>query len=104
MNFKFKQTSEFKDKSVEETLKSLETLLDGLNKSETERRLKLFGLNEIVEEKKNPYIEFYASLLGSYALVTGIRDDSFLRVESYSRRLHNIDSFNNKCYYRSNTI
>jgi len=44
---------EFKDKSIEETLKALETSLErGLSEEEASERLKKFGLNEIPEKEE----------------------------------------------------
>jgi H+-transporting ATPase len=58
MTLKIQSTSEYKHLSPEETLKSLETSAEGLSESEVRNRLKQFGFNEIVEKKKNPFIEF----------------------------------------------
>jgi H+-transporting ATPase len=58
MDLKVRSTSEYKKISTEETLKFLETSTDGLTESEAVKRLEIFGYNEIVEEKKNPFLEF----------------------------------------------
>jgi len=58
LDLKLRKTSEFKNKSVDETLKLLETSLKGLNESEVKNRLKIFGYNEISEKKKNPLSDF----------------------------------------------
>ncbi len=58
MDLKIKSTSEYKTISREETLKFLETSPDGLAESEAGNRLQAFGYNEIVEKKKNPFLEF----------------------------------------------
>ncbi|TSA12802.1 MAG: plasma-membrane proton-efflux P-type ATPase [Deltaproteobacteria bacterium] len=58
MNLKVRNTSEYEKFSIDDTLKSLETSMDGLIESEVENRLKIFGYNEIVEKKKNPFLEF----------------------------------------------
>jgi H+-transporting ATPase len=58
MDLKLRNTSEYKKISLEETLKFLETTTDGLSKSEMTNRLKIFGYNEIVAKKKNPFLEF----------------------------------------------
>ncbi|MEM3832145.1 MAG: plasma-membrane proton-efflux P-type ATPase [Thermoprotei archaeon] len=55
---KIKSTSEFKQLSIEETLKILETSMQGLTEAEAKNRIEKFGYNEIVEEKKNPFIDF----------------------------------------------
>ena len=56
--FKFRNTSEYKDIPIEQTLVGLETSTDGLPESEATNRLTIFGRNEIPEEKKNPLREF----------------------------------------------
>ena len=40
-------------KSVEETLKELDTSKQGLNNTEVQKRIQKYGLNELVEEKKD---------------------------------------------------
>lgn len=58
MNLKVKSTSEYKKISLEETQAFLEASIDGLSESDAGKRLEIFGYNEIVEEKKNPFLEF----------------------------------------------
>ncbi|MFZ1805635.1 MAG: plasma-membrane proton-efflux P-type ATPase [Cyclobacteriaceae bacterium] len=58
MALNIKSTLEYKNTSIEETLKSLETSIDGLSKSEAGKRLEVFGYNEIVEKKRNLVLEF----------------------------------------------
>ncbi len=58
MDLKVRATSEYKDISVEETYKLLETTGDGLSDAEVKKRLDKFGTNEIVEKKTNPLLEF----------------------------------------------
>ncbi|MDP3581698.1 MAG: cation-transporting P-type ATPase, partial [Ignavibacteria bacterium] len=58
MESKIKNTSEFKNISIEETYKLLETTVDGLSDSEVKNRLVKFGNNEIVENKQNSLLEF----------------------------------------------
>ena len=58
MDLKVRGTSEYKTISSNETLKSLETSTEGLSESEAGNRLKVFGYNEIKEEKGNPLVEF----------------------------------------------
>jgi H+-transporting ATPase len=53
-----KNTSEYKAISTEESLSLLEASESGLATSEVQRRLQIFGFNEIVEKKKNSLIEF----------------------------------------------
>ncbi len=58
VNRKVKSTSEYKKISLEETQAFLEASIDGLSESDAGKRLEIFGYNEIVEEKKNPFLEF----------------------------------------------
>jgi H+-transporting ATPase len=58
-NLAVKNTSEYKAIPAEETLRLLETSTDGLSDAEVQRRLQIFGLNEVVETKKNPVVEFF---------------------------------------------
>lgn len=51
MDFTLRNTSEYQKISLEETIKFLETTTDGLSESEVNKRLKIFGYNEIVEKK-----------------------------------------------------
>ena len=64
MDLKFKSTSEYKKLSSEETLKFLETTIDGLSTEEADNRIKKFGYNAIVETKKNSFIEFFKRYWG----------------------------------------
>ncbi|MCL4537958.1 MAG: HAD-IC family P-type ATPase [Nitrospirae bacterium] len=58
MDLKVRNTSEYEKFSIDDTLKALGTSMDGLIESGVENRLKTFGYNEIVEKKKNPFLEF----------------------------------------------
>jgi H+-transporting ATPase len=58
MELKIKATSEYKNITLEETFKFLESSADGLSEPEVKNRLALFGYNEIAEKKSNPYLEF----------------------------------------------
>lgn len=58
MDSKVRNTSEYEKFSIDDTLQSLKTSMDGLIKSEVENRLKRFGYNEIAEKKKNLLLEF----------------------------------------------
>ena len=64
MDLQFKGTSEYKKLSSEETMKFLQTTIDGLSKEEADNRIKKFGYNEIVETKKNSFIEFFKRYWG----------------------------------------
>jgi H+-transporting ATPase len=57
-NLDVKSTSEYKDISVEDTLKLLGTSADGLTDSVVCSRLQIFGFNEVAEKKKSPVVEF----------------------------------------------
>ncbi len=58
MDLKTQNTTEYKDVSIDDTLKALDTSINGLNDSEVIDRLKTFGYNEIIEKEKHPLIEF----------------------------------------------
>lgn len=58
MDLKAHNTSEYEKFSIDKTLKALETSTDGLTESEASNRLRTFGYNEIIEKKKNPFLEF----------------------------------------------
>jgi H+-transporting ATPase len=57
-DFKVRSTSEYKGILLEETLRVLQTSVDGLSESEAKNRLEIFGYNEIREKKKNPFLGF----------------------------------------------
>lgn len=58
MDSKNKNTSEYKQIPLDETLKFLETTTEGLTESEAGNRINTFGYNEITEKKKNPILDF----------------------------------------------
>jgi H+-transporting ATPase len=58
MDFKVRSTSEYKKISLEETLRFMETSIEGLSDSEVRKRFEIFGYNEIVERRKNLFLEF----------------------------------------------
>lgn len=58
MEFKVKNSSEYKNISLDETFNILSTTLDGLTETEARKHLEIFGYNEIKEKKKNPFLEF----------------------------------------------
>jgi H+-transporting ATPase len=53
-----KNTSEYKDLLVAESIKLLESSPDGLAESEANQRLFKFGFNEVTEKKNNPFLAF----------------------------------------------
>ncbi len=57
-NLAVKNTAEYKAISTEEIFRLLETSADGLINSAVQRRLQIFGFNEVAENKKNPVVEF----------------------------------------------
>ena len=58
MDLKVRATAEYKDISIEETYKFLETTADGLSDAEVKNRLEKLGTNELIEKKINPFLEF----------------------------------------------
>lgn len=64
MDLKTKSSSEYKEMSLGETLKFLETSFDGLSTEEADNRVKKFGYNEILETKKNSVLAFFKRYWG----------------------------------------
>jgi H+-transporting ATPase len=64
MSAKIKSTSDFKQLSIEETFRILETSILGLTESEAKNRIERFGYNEIVEERRNPLVDFFSRYWG----------------------------------------
>ncbi|MEM3407347.1 MAG: plasma-membrane proton-efflux P-type ATPase [Nitrososphaerota archaeon] len=64
MTTKIRSTSEFKQLSIEETFNILKTSMQGLTEAEAKNRIEKFGYNEIMEEKKNPFIDFFKRYWG----------------------------------------
>ena len=58
MDIKVRATAEYKDITIEETYKFLETTEDGLSDAEAKDRLEKFGTNELIEKRTNPFLEF----------------------------------------------
>lgn len=58
MNVKGKNTAEYKDVSVEDTLLTLKTSAEGLSSEEAAARASRYGLNEITETKRNAFLDF----------------------------------------------
>ncbi|MFA5307887.1 MAG: plasma-membrane proton-efflux P-type ATPase [Dehalococcoidales bacterium] len=59
-----RNTTEYKEPSVAETLKLLQSSTDGLPESEVQRRLQVFGFNEVAEKKSNPILAFLSRYWG----------------------------------------
>jgi H+-transporting ATPase len=57
-NLAVKNTSEYRTISTEETIGLLRTSSNGLTASEVQRRLQIYGLNEVAEKKINPVVQF----------------------------------------------
>jgi H+-transporting ATPase len=56
--FETKPTSEYKNISLESAFKSLNSSGDGLNSADAGNRLDKFGYNELIEKKRNLFLEF----------------------------------------------
>ncbi len=65
MNLIVMRTSEYKKISIDETLKNLQTSVDGLNESDALERQKNLGYNEITEKKQNPFLGFISRYWGT---------------------------------------
>lgn len=59
-----KSSSEYKEMSLDETLKFLETSYVGLSAKEADNRIKKFGCNQILETKKNSVLAFFKRYWG----------------------------------------
>jgi H+-transporting ATPase len=57
-------TAEFKDLTVPELMKKLNSSPDGLNSSGIQERLEKYGYNEIAEKKSNPLLKFLSYFWG----------------------------------------
>ena len=53
-----KNTSEYKESSVTDTLKLLQSSINGLTEVEAKQRLLKFGFNEVSEKKRNSFLAF----------------------------------------------
>lgn len=59
-----RSTSEYREISVEETIRLLETAPNGLSESEVLERIGRFGRNEVVEKERNPVLDFLSRYWG----------------------------------------
>jgi len=59
-----KRTSDYKEISIEETIKLLDTSVDGLTESEAKKRLDKFGYNEVREKRRSPVLDFLSRYWG----------------------------------------
>ena len=59
-----RSTNEYKEVSVEETIRLLETSQDGLTESEAQKRIGRFGRNEVAEKERNPVLDFLSRYWG----------------------------------------
>jgi H+-transporting ATPase len=59
-----RNTSEYKQLTLEDALELLETSSNGLTESESKQRLQEFGFNEVTETKRNPALQFLSRYWG----------------------------------------
>ncbi len=59
-----RKTSDYKELSLEQTLKLLNTTGEGLSEVEAKKRNEIFGFNEVIEKKKNPILNFLSRYWG----------------------------------------
>ncbi len=59
-----RNTSEYKEPSITETLKLQQSSTNGLTEEEVQRRLQIFGFNEVAERRKNPVLAFLSRYWG----------------------------------------
>ncbi|MFW9984337.1 MAG: plasma-membrane proton-efflux P-type ATPase, partial [Candidatus Odinarchaeota archaeon] len=57
-------TNEAKTDSAKDIMKTLSTSSKGLSSEEASKRIQVFGLNEIIEKKKNPFLKFLGYFWG----------------------------------------
>jgi H+-transporting ATPase len=57
-------TSEYRETSVKEAIRLLDTSPNGLTESEAQKRIDRFGRNEVVEREKNPVLDFLSRYWG----------------------------------------
>ncbi len=57
-------TADYKTMTVEEALRELGSVLEGLGEAEVEKRLNKYGRNEVVSRKRNPILEFLSRFWG----------------------------------------
>ncbi|KUO39978.1 MAG: magnesium-transporting ATPase [Candidatus Hadarchaeum yellowstonense] len=57
-------TPDFKDLSVEETIRLLETSVNGLTSAQVNERLARYGFNEVVEKGRSPAVDFLSRYWG----------------------------------------
>lgn len=57
-------TSEYRERSIEETLKVLYATADGLTEAEARKRFQTFGFNEVAEKRANPVLAFLSRYWG----------------------------------------
>jgi len=63
-SLKIRGTAEYKESSVADALKLLNTTVDGLTEAEASNRIGIYGRNEITGKKKNPLLEFFSRYWG----------------------------------------
>jgi H+-transporting ATPase len=64
MDIQIKTTSEYKGVPLEESLRALGASAGGLSEAEAQKRLQVWGYNEIPEKKENPALEFLGRFWG----------------------------------------
>jgi H+-transporting ATPase len=61
---KSKNASEYKEYSIEDTLVNLNTSMKGLASPEASDRIQRYGYNEVIEKRKNPFLQFFRRYWG----------------------------------------
>ena len=91
---------DFKELSIEETFKILQTSSEGLTETEAKKRLEKYEYKEVQEKKAKSLQGFPQTFLGSDALVAGIDHRPFLYSRSFPRGRHNSCFTHHKCCFR----
>jgi hypothetical protein len=71
-DFNLKNSSEYLHLSFDETFNVLKSSKSGLSEEEAERRINLFGKNDVLEKKENLLKLFFRLFLGSDGVVYGV--------------------------------
>ncbi len=69
-----KGTDEYKVMPIEDALRELGSVLEGLSEAEVEKRLKTYGRNEVAARKKKRHPRVPVPVLGTDAVAAGAGD------------------------------
>ena len=104
MDDKVRSTSEYKNISVEAATRSLEASITGLTEFEVGKRLEKFGYNEIVEKKKNPFLEFLLRYWGPMPWLLELAMGLSFVLKHDLEGYHHFCSSDGQCRHRSSAL